>query len=115
VPNTSRITTADLQEANARNLTARDVLAELASVLPSLSRVWRILDASLIDTPVLTSEIYRLATDLAEERRSYADLLAAARATLSAAHDAEPDPLFYLRDELSSRGQLPPTSEGRGV
>lgn len=44
-------------------------------------------------------------------RRRYADLLAAARATLRAAHDGELQALAFLTDELSaSHGQhdLPP-------
>jgi hypothetical protein len=41
-------------------------------------------------------------------RASHADLLAAARAVLAAEHDGEHDPLWYLRDELAARGQLPP-------
>ena len=38
----------------------------------------------------------------------YANLLAAARATLSAERDGESDPLWYLRDELRATGHLPP-------
>jgi hypothetical protein len=38
----------------------------------------------------------------------YANLLAAARATLSAEQDGEADPLWYLRDELRATGHLPP-------
>jgi len=41
--------------------------------------------------------LYRL---LADERRRYADLLAAVRAALGAARDGEADPFAYLRDEL---------------
>jgi hypothetical protein len=113
VTNTPRLATADLQEAAARNLTARDITTELATALPNLAGLWRILDAALADTPALTAEISRLAAELADERRAHADLLAAARATLTAAHDAEPDPLYYLRDELGARGQLPSAREGR--
>jgi hypothetical protein len=47
--------------------------------------------------------IGRLCRDLAALRRSYADLLAAARATLSAARDDEPDALAYLADELAAQ------------
>jgi hypothetical protein len=32
----------------------------------------------------------------------YANLLAAARAAVAAAEDGEPDPLWYLRDELGA-------------
>lgn len=45
-------------------------------------------------------------------RRHDQDLIAAAHATLTAYADGEPDPLFYLRDELSARGQLPGNDHG---
>jgi hypothetical protein len=113
VTNTSHVVNVDLQEVAARNLTARDVLAELAAVLTPLSGIWRIFDAALLDTPALSAELVRLAGQLLDDRRAYADLLAAARATLTAARDNEPDPLFYLRDELAARGHLPPNGNGR--
>jgi hypothetical protein len=37
----------------------------------------------------------------------HANLVAAARSTLVAERDGEPDPLWYLRDELAERGQFP--------
>ncbi len=107
--NTPHVIKVDLQEAVARNLTARDVLAELFTTIPPLSGVWRLLDAALLDTPVLSAEIIRLAAQLLDDQRAYADLLAAARATLTADRDGEPDPLYYLRDELAARGHLPPS------
>ena len=111
--NTSNVVNVDLQEAAARNLTARDVLTELSAAIPPLSGVWRLLDAALADTPALSAEIIRLAIELLDQRRVYADLLAAARATLTAERDGEPDPLYYLRDELAARGHLPPTRTDR--
>lgn len=39
-------------------------------------------------------------------RRHYHDLVAAAKATLAAAADGEPDHLYYLRDELTATGHL---------
>ena len=62
-------------------------------------------------SPALTAlrtEIDRLRSLLALARVRYANLLAAARATLAADRDGEADPLFYLRDELAAHGQLPP-------
>jgi len=53
------------------------------------------------DIPALVSEVERLHVLLLQGRRRYADLAAAARATLAAHADGEPDPLAYLRDELS--------------
>jgi hypothetical protein len=47
--------------------------------------------------------IVRLCRELATTRLSYANLLAAARATLSAARDGEPDALEYLADELTAQ------------
>jgi hypothetical protein len=108
VTNTPRTIHIDLQEAAARNLTARDILDEISAAIPPLSGIWRITDAALADTPALSAEIIRLAAQLLDQRRAYADLLAAARATLLADFDGEPDPLYYLRDELAARSQLPP-------
>jgi len=60
------------------------------------------------DIPVLLAETDRCRTLLALVRAEYANLLAAGRATLAAYRDGEADPLWYLRDELSAHGQLPP-------
>jgi hypothetical protein len=56
---------------------------------------------ALMDIPVLLAEHGRLSSLLTEARRDAANLLAAARATLNAQHDGEPDPLSYLRDEMA--------------
>jgi len=53
------------------------------------------------------SEIASFAIAVLATLRCYQDLVAAARATLAADHDGEPDPLYYLRDELQAQGQLP--------
>ncbi|SHN46923.1 hypothetical protein [Cryptosporangium aurantiacum] len=55
----------------------------------------------------------RLRAALTETRLRYAFLLAAARSTLAADRDGEPDPLYYLRDELSANPSLPPYSDAR--
>ena len=59
--------------------------------------------ASVVDVPRLVSEVEELWSQLVFTRRRYADLLAAARATLAADRDGEADPLFYLRDEVSAQ------------
>jgi hypothetical protein len=45
-------------------------------------------------------------------RRRYQDLIAAARASLAAAADGEPDPLYYLRDELIATGHIRDADSG---
>jgi hypothetical protein len=56
--------------------------------------------------PVSRSEIVRYAGLVLLMLYRYQDLVAAARATLAAADDGEPDPLYYVRDELQAQGQL---------
>jgi hypothetical protein len=53
------------------------------------------------DVPVLLAEVDRLARLLNRSRLDFANLLAAARATLGADQDGESDPLAYLRDEVN--------------
>jgi hypothetical protein len=81
--------------------------------LPTLADIWHQLETALADTPALSAEISQLRTELHDTRLDRANLLAAARAVISAHHDGEPDPLSYLRDELRARGQLP-CSDGGG-
>ncbi|HZO65631.1 MAG TPA: hypothetical protein VFB74_11560 [Kribbellaceae bacterium] len=65
------------------------------------------------DIPVLLAEIQRLDALLSRARWDFADLLAAGRATLDADRDGEPDPLSYLRDEVSAHRPWPP-ADGDG-
>ena len=97
----------DLQEAVTRNRTARRIIDGLATGAPTLDEIWQQLEAALADTPALSAEITRLRAELADIRLDRANLLAAARAVITAHLDGEPDPLSYLRDELQARGQLP--------
>ena len=64
---------------------------------------------ALASIPSLCDEAERLSALLAIARRAYQDLTAAARATFAADADGERDPLYYLRDELHARDQLPHT------
>ena len=57
--------------------------------------------------PVTRPEIARVAGLILATLRCYQNLIAAARASLAAAEDGEPDPLYYVRDELRAQGQLP--------
>jgi len=97
----------DLQEAATRNRTARHIVAGFLTAAPTLAEIWRQLEAALADTPALSAEITRLRAELAGTRLDRANLLAAARAVITAHRDGESDPLSYLRDELQTRGQLP--------
>ena len=97
----------DLQEAATRNHAARRIIAGFTTALPTLAETWQQLEAALADTPALASEITRFRTELAGTRLDRANLLAAARAVITAHLDGEPDPLSHLRDELAARGQLP--------
>jgi hypothetical protein len=103
----------DLEEIAARNQTARQIVAGFSTVTPTLAEIWRTLEAALADTPALSAEITRLRDELAGTRLDRANLLAAARAVISAHLDGEADPLSYLRDELAARTQLPPDPGSR--
>jgi hypothetical protein len=97
----------DLQEALTRNHAGRRIIAGFSTAAPTLAEIWRQLEAALADTPPLCAEIARLRTELTGTRLDRANLLAAARAVITAHLDGEPDPLSYLLDELQARGQLP--------
>ncbi|MQA04283.1 MAG: hypothetical protein GEV07_16675 [Streptosporangiales bacterium] len=63
--------------------------------------------ALLVLVRSLCHEVDRLRARLKVNRTEYANLLAAARASLGAQEDNEPDPLFYLRDELANLRDMP--------
>jgi hypothetical protein len=62
-----------------------------------------------------TREVQRLRLALAIMRHEYADLLAAARAAVASAGRGDLDPLFWIHDELSIRGQLPARATRRAA
>jgi hypothetical protein len=97
----------DLQQAATRNHAARRIIAGFTTALPTLAEIWQQLQAALADAPALATEITRFRAELADTRLDRANLLAAARAVITAHLDGEPDPLSYLRDELAARDQLP--------
>ena len=82
----------DLQEVATRHDTATAAMAKLTRALDTI--------------PLLSAEIRRLRRRLATALTDLNNLLAAARATLSAHTDGEEDPLYYRRDELNAQGQL---------
>ena len=71
------------------------------------------LAAALETIPRMCAEIGRLRARLACTLADLHNLIAAARATLGAHADGEPDALYYLRDELDAQGQLPPKYQER--
>jgi MoxR-like ATPase len=93
VVNTSNRTNQDpdLQEVANRHDTATAAMAKLVRALDTI--------------PVLSAEIRRLRRRLAAALMDLNNLIAAARATLSAHADGEDDPLYYLRDELHAQGR----------
>jgi len=113
VPNAPHLNSVDLQEVRTRNRIARETIAALSARMPRLSRLWLILNVALDDTSRLAIEVKTLGARLTKVRRDWANLAAAARATLNAHTDDEPDPLWYLRDELRAQGHLPPQEWGR--
>ncbi|MEV0589310.1 hypothetical protein [Nonomuraea sp. NPDC050310] len=85
----------DLRGVTSRHDNAIRLLAVFAKSAPALDGIWRHIFAALADTPYLC-------TDLADLRLQRANLIAAMRATLAAHQDGEPEPHYYLRDELES-------------
>jgi hypothetical protein len=81
-------------------------LQEAATRYDSATAVVDMLSRALDTIPLLSAEITRLRRRLATTLHDLNNLLAAARATLSAHADGEEDPLYYLRDELTAQGQL---------
>jgi len=90
----------DIPDVMSRNQAARDVVSGFASATPTLSVAWQHIDAALTDARDLAAEVTRLSVELAAARLWHANSLAAMRATIGAQRDGEPDPLYYLRDEL---------------
>jgi len=113
MPHTDPNPEIDLQQINARNDTARGIAAYCASAMPALADLWRPVDNALNDAVLLSAlvarlsaQVSRLSDDLECVRLDRANLRAAMRATLAAHADGEPDPLWYLRDELNAPESL---------
>jgi hypothetical protein len=102
----------DIPEAMNRNHAARDIVSGFAAATPTLAPAWEHIQAALADARDLATEVARLATELAAARLRHANALAAMRATIAAQRDGEPDPLYYLRDELNAPQNAPETRTG---
>ena len=103
----------DIPEVMSRNRAAHDIVSGFASATPTLSVAWQHIDAALADTRDLATEVTRLSAELAAARLWHANALAAMRATIGAQRDGEPDPLYYIRDELSALRTPPGAPRGR--
>lgn len=68
----------------------------------------------LAEIPLLCNEINRLCQLIAQARLSYANLAAACLAALSAHAEGEPDPWWYLRDELGAFQPGAPDGDASG-
>jgi len=91
------------ERITVRNDIARAITAGFASAAPTLAGVFRFLDSALADVPTALAELRQVRAELEAARLDRANLLAAMRATIDAQADGEPDPLYYLRDELQVR------------
>jgi hypothetical protein len=91
-PDTAHHSDADLQEAVTHH---DDALRVIRSITDALNII-----------PALCAEIRQLRQRLAATLTDLYDLIAAAKATLSAQADGELDPFYYLRDELEAQGHL---------
>jgi outer membrane murein-binding lipoprotein Lpp len=102
MPNTNPSPDIDLSQISTRNTHARHIVAGCASALPTLAGMWQELDDALADTATLAAQLARLSADLKRTRLDAANLRAAMRAALAAQGEGEPDPLWYLQDELNA-------------
>ena len=82
----------NLQEVASRHDIAAAVIGKLGRALDTI--------------PLLSAEITCLRRRLTVTLTDLNNLIAAAKATLSAHTDGEEDPLYYLRDELTAQGHL---------
>ena len=104
MPNSHAHVNIDLGEVRTKNDNARHVIDGFSVAMPTLTEIWHELEDALGDVPELAAEVTRLSGVVRDARLDRANLLAAARAALAACNEGEPDPLFYLRDELNARG-----------
>ena len=102
MPNTDPNADINLQQISTRNDQAGHIVAGCASALPTLTAMWQALHDALHDTVTLSAQVTRLSAELERTRLDRANLLAAMRAALAAQADGEPDPMWYLRDELDA-------------
>ena len=102
MPNSNPYSAIDIPEVMSRNRAARDIVSGFAAATPTMAVAWQHIATALADARDLAAEVTRLSADLATARLWHANALAAMRATIGAQRDGEPDPLYYIRNELSA-------------
>jgi hypothetical protein len=112
MPSTAPYSSSRLREVMTRNSAARDIVAGFASATPALAEMWQHIDTALADSRDLAAEVARLSAELAAVRLDRANAIAAMRAAIGAQRDGEPDPLYYLRDELQASQNAAQTRAG---
>lgn len=85
----------NLWEVATRNRIAHQIVTDILTT--TLGGIWQYIETALADVPALVAEIDAT-------RLNRANLAAAALATIAAHRDGEPNPLSYLRDELTAQG-----------
>jgi hypothetical protein len=101
-----------LQEVMTRNSAAREIVAGFATAIPALAEMWRHIETALADSRDMAAEVARLSAELAAARLDRENAIAAMRAAIGAHRDGEPDPLYYLRDELQASQNTAQTRAG---
>ncbi|GAB1819314.1 hypothetical protein [Herbidospora sp. RD11066] len=114
-PNRSLV---DLQETRTKHRYALNLIARRSRLrgMLQLTEDGRAVMTVLNLIPVLCAEVERLSRRLDAARLDHENLTAAVQATLAAHDYGEPDPLYYLRDELDAQGghiPVPPPSARR--
>ncbi|MEV0586736.1 hypothetical protein [Nonomuraea sp. NPDC050310] len=90
------------QPASAEPIDPQEDLNPRTTQLNALTRR-RQTTTALDDPHPLIRELLHLRAGIRAARMKHANLLAAARATLAAHQDGEPDPCWYLRDEIAAQ------------
>ncbi len=104
MPDTPNASPINLLEVSTRAEHARHIITGFSLATPNLADLWQQVNDALSDIPTLITEIIGLRARLSASRVDRANLAAAGRVTITAYRNAEPDPLAYLRDELSAQG-----------
>ena len=111
MPNNAPYSAIDIPKVMSRNLAARDIVSGFATRSNAVRRVAA--PSGRTDRHAGPGRGGKPAVRRAGGRAlRHANALAAMRATIGAQRDGEPDPLYYIRDELSAPQNLSEAREG---